>query len=48
MSKKTSRKAIRRDILSLLKNNGQKAYRPKELAKKLNYRDNQTYRLFQI
>ncbi len=46
MSKKTTRKSIRRDILRLLKNNGQKTFRPKEIAKRLNYHDTQEYRLF--
>ncbi len=46
MSKKTTRKSIRRDVLRLLKNNGQKTYRPKEIAKQLGYKDNQDYRLF--
>lgn len=46
MSKKISRRQIRRDILRLLKNHGHKSFRPKEIAKQLNYRDNAVYRLF--
>ncbi len=46
MSEKLTRKKIRRDILRLLKNNGKKEYRAKQLAKQLGYRDNQTYSLF--
>ena len=41
-----SRKHIQRDILRVLRNNGHKAYRPKELAKALGYRDNKIYLLF--
>lgn len=47
MAKELSRKQIKRDILRLLKNNGQKAYRAKEIAKELGYKDNKTYRRFQ-
>ena len=46
MSKPLTRKQIRRDVLHLLKNNGHKTYRPKELAKQLGYKDNNAYRLF--
>ncbi|MFQ5568526.1 MAG: ribonuclease R [Rhodothermales bacterium] len=46
MSKKITRQTIRRDVLRLLKNNGHKAFRPKEMAKRLNYKDNRIYRLF--
>ena len=47
MASRIGRKDIKRDILQLLKSNGGKAYRPKELAKKLNYKDNKTYGRFQ-
>jgi ribonuclease R len=40
------RDRIRRDILNLLKNNGHRSFRPKELAKRLDYRDNEKYALF--
>ena len=46
MSKKLNRRKIRRDVLRLLKNNGKKSYRPKELAQQLDFTDNQDYRLF--
>ena len=47
MSKKNiTRQQIRRGVLGLLKNNGQRAFRPKEIAKRLNYIDNRIYRLF--
>ena len=48
MSKKKtiSRHQIRRDVLGLLKNHGHRAFRPKEIAKRLNYNDNRVYRLF--
>ena len=48
MSKKKniSRHQIRRDVLGLLKNHGHRAFRPKEIAKRLNYADNRVYRLF--
>lgn len=46
MSKNLNRHHIRRDILRLLKNHGQKAFRPKEIAKRLGYQSHQTYRLF--
>ena len=38
--------AIRDDILRLLKNNGHRTFRPKEIAKRLGYRDNKLYRRF--
>ena len=41
-----NRKTIRQDILRLLKNNGDKVYRPKEIAKKLAYNDKRAYNLF--
>jgi ribonuclease R len=41
-----ARKRIKRDILRVLKNNGQKSYRPKELAKALGFRDNKAFRRF--
>ncbi|MGA7304472.1 MAG: ribonuclease R [Rhodothermales bacterium] len=41
-----SRKSIRQDVLKLLKNNGNKVYRPKEIAKKLGYNENRDYREF--
>jgi len=50
---KTSRKKrlptrpqIRRAILSILRNNAHKAYRPKELAKLLDLRDYEAYQRF--
>lgn len=46
MSKKLNRRKIRRDVLRLLKNNGQKAYRPKEIAKHLDFTGHDDYRLF--
>ncbi|RMH69368.1 MAG: ribonuclease R [Bacteroidetes bacterium] len=46
MSKLPSRKQIRRDILRLLRNHGKQSFRPKEIAKRLDYRDQRTYRLF--
>jgi ribonuclease R len=44
--KDLTRQQIRRDILRLLKNHGKKAFRPKEIAQRLGYKDNKTYRLF--
>ena len=46
MPQRPNRRTIRRDILSLLKNHGRKAFRPKEMAKRLGYRDNKTYQLY--
>lgn len=46
MAKTVSRQRIKRDILGILKNNGNKAYRPKQLAKELGYKDNRLYRVF--
>lgn len=37
---------IRKDVLSLLKNNGHKTFRPKEISKELGYDDNRSYRAF--
>ncbi|QXD14861.1 ribonuclease R [Rhodocaloribacter litoris] len=41
-----TRQEMRRAILRLLRNNGDKAYRPKEIARHLGYTDNDTYNLF--
>lgn len=41
-----TRANLKRQILSHLRNSGQKAFRPKEIAKRLNIRDNRTYQLF--
>jgi len=38
------RDAVRTDVLNLFKNNGKRAFRPKEVAKKLGYTDNEDYR----
>ena len=46
MKQRNGRNEIKQAVLRLLKNNGTKAYRPKELAKQLGYRDNKTYGLF--
>ena len=46
MARKPDRSDIREDVLRILRNNGHRSFRPKELAKKLNYRDNKTYRLY--
>ena len=46
MSKNPTRQTIRRDVLRLLKNHGRRAFRPKEIAKRLNYTDNRVYLLF--
>ena len=46
MKKNITRQTIRRDVLRLLKNHGRRAFRPKEIAKRLNYTDNRVYRLF--
>ena len=46
MSKKEKKREIRKAILAVLKNNGQRAYRPKELAQKLGYQSNLEYRTF--
>jgi ribonuclease R len=43
---KASPKEIRRAILHLLKNSSHRTYRPKEIARQLNYKDNQSYSLF--
>ena len=42
----TSRAALKRQVLSVLQNHGQKAFRPKELAQKLNVRSRDGYLLF--
>ncbi len=47
MSKPIGRKRIKRDVLNLLKKNGKKAYRPKELAQQLGYKDNRVFGQFQ-
>ncbi|MEX0600660.1 MAG: ribonuclease R, partial [Rhodothermales bacterium] len=47
MSQIASAERIKRDILSLLKNNGNKAYHAKQIAKELRYKDNQTFDRFQ-
>lgn len=41
------RAQLKRQILSLLRNNGKKAFRPKEIAKRLNIRDNDRFQQFQ-
>ena len=41
-----TRAQLKRQILSLLRNNGKKAYRPKEISKQLSIEDNQQYKLF--
>ncbi len=46
MDKDLSRQHIRRDVLRLLKNNGQKLFRPKEISRQLGYSSNREYRLF--
>ena len=46
MSKKDQKRIIRKSILSALRNNGQRAFRPKELAGQLGYKSNQEYRMF--
>jgi ribonuclease R len=40
------RAVLKRQILSLLSNHGDRAFRPKEIAKSLNVKDNQRYRIF--
>ncbi len=37
---------IEREVIRLLRNNGHKAYRPKDMARELGYSDNKTYRQF--
>ena len=46
MNEIITRKQIQCDVIRILKNNGHKTYRPKELAKQLGYNDNKVYRLF--
>lgn len=41
-----SRQQLRQAILSLLRNNAHKAYRPKELARQLNLQDHEAYQRF--
>ncbi len=41
-----TRAQLKRQILDLLRNNGTKAFRPKELSKRLSVTDNQRYKLF--
>ncbi len=41
------RAQLKRQILNLLRNNGKKAFRPKEIAKRLNIRDNARFKVFQ-
>ena len=38
--------AIKKQVLSLLRNHGHKAYRPKEIAKTLGFKDNKRYKAF--
>jgi ribonuclease R len=40
------RAQLKRQILSLLRNNGDKAFRPKEIARRLNIRDQARFKLF--
>ncbi len=42
-----TRAQLKRQILALLRNDGKKTFRPKEIAQRLNVRDNDRYRLFQ-
>jgi ribonuclease R len=46
VSKSPDPARIRKEVLSLLRNNGHKTYRPKQIAKDLGYHDNHTYREF--
>jgi ribonuclease R len=46
VSKPINRRKIRRDILRLLKNNSDRSFRTKEIAKALDYRENDVYRMF--
>ena len=48
MSKKDKKRAIRKAILAVLRNNGQRAFRPKELAQQLGYHKNDDYRVFRM
>ena len=41
-----SRTAIKKQVLSLLRNHGHKAFRPKEIAKTLGFKDNKQYKAF--
>ncbi|MDX1740302.1 MAG: ribonuclease R, partial [Rhodothermales bacterium] len=38
--------AVRKEVLGLLRNNGKRAFRFKEIAKRLNYSDNRTYGIY--
>ena len=46
MSKKDKKRSIRKEILAFLKNHGQRAFRPKEMAQQMGYGSNADYRLF--
>ncbi len=46
MSKKEKKRAYRKEIKHVLRNNGQRAFRPKELAKLLDYKSREDYLLF--
>ncbi len=46
MADERSRAAIERQVLALLRNHGQRAFRPKEIAKTLDVSDHARYRLF--
>lgn len=46
MARKLTSQDVRRDVLRLLKNNGKKEYRSKEIARQLNYKSQDAYRLF--
>jgi ribonuclease R len=46
VAKEKSTQEIRQEIIRLLRNNGKKSFRPKEIARRLNYRDNLLYRRF--
>jgi len=41
-----TRAQLKRQILGLLRNNGKKAFRPKEITKRLSIKDNEKYKLF--
>jgi ribonuclease R len=41
------RAQLKRQVLSLLRNNGKKSYRPKEIAKRLNIKDQSRFKAFQ-
>ncbi len=46
MAKRPDRRRIRREILALLKSESGRPLRPKEIARQLDYTDNQTYQAF--